>query len=232
MSPACRALPAFLAALAMAGCRASETVTDDSEPPPLAVQEGRQAADEAKPGECSFGGWVRDEDPAGTNLRAGPGTQFEVVAVLPRYKDDVGGLAGIEAPDFDIVEARDGWFRLANVQYLPLDAAQPSDRKSYPDGWIHGSKVDFALQTEFAFARPDSASPVVASGWYEDDVHYQMPHRSPSDCRGEWVKLEVAGHDGRWRSGWARGVCHIYETSCDGVSGDGEQPGRLLPRYD
>lgn len=226
------ALPAILAVLAMAGCRASETVTDDSEAPPLAVQEGRQHLKDARPGECRFGGWARDEDPAGTNLRAGPGAQFAVVAVLPRYKTDVGGLSGIEAPDFDIVEAKNGWFRLANVQYFPLDAAEPSDRKTYPDGWIHGSKVDFALQTEFAFERPDPASPMVASSWVEDGVHYQMRHRKPDDCLGEWVRLEVAGHDGKWSTGWARGVCRAYETTCDGVSGDDEQPGRLLPVHD
>ncbi len=118
---------------------------------------------------------------------------------------------------FDVVEARDGWFRIENARRWS-QAGQGAS--TLPSGWVSGRFVGFQLQTDKAFAEPDPASPVVVTSWDEDGGLSQFGYRNPTACRGEWVRLTVVGRDGRERQGWVRGVCALQETTCDGVQGD------------
>jgi hypothetical protein len=122
------------------------------------------------------------------------------------------------ATEFDVVESRNGWFRIANARRWSEEGAQAS---TLPSGWISGRFLRFALQTDRAFASPDPNSRVVAFTWRDGAGMIQpFAYRDPTDCRGEWVKLTVTGHDGRPREAWVRGVCGVQETTCDGVEGD------------
>ena len=92
--------------------------------------------------------------------------------------------------------------------------------RTLPSGWISGRYLDFALQTDLAFAEPDPSSPVVAAHWEDEEGGHPFGYRHPSACRGEWVRLKVTARDGVEREGWVRGVCGNQETTCDGVAGD------------
>ena len=166
-------------------------------------------------GQCSFGAWVADTGPAGLNVRAGPSARAAVVGRLPPPVFD-SELERPMAMSFQVVESRDGWFRITDA--APPDGSVTAE--PLPSGWISGRYVDFSIQTDLAFAEPDPSSAVVASAWRDEDGGHQISYRRPSGCRGEWVRLLVAGRDGRERQGWLRGICDNQETTCDGVAGD------------
>jgi len=167
-------------------------------------------------GVCSFSGWSTDPDPRGLNVRAGPSATARILGTLPPPEpgEDVEVDFGAT---FDVVEARDGWFRIENARRWSQAGRGAS---TLPSGWISGRFVGFQLQTDKAFAAPDPASTVVVTSWEEDGGLSQFGYRHPTACHGEWVRLTVVGRDGRERQGWVRGVCGIQETTCDGVQGD------------
>ena len=170
----------------------------------------------AQDGICSFSGWSTDPDPRGLNVRAGPSATARILGTLPPPEpgEDVEVDFGAT---FDVVEARDGWFRIENARRWS-QAGQGAS--TLPSGWISGRYLGFQLVTDKAFAEPNSGSPVVAIAFAEDGGLSQFAYRQPSACRGEWVRLLVTGRDGREREGWVRGVCGLQETTCDGVQGD------------
>ncbi|MDQ4087825.1 MAG: SH3 domain-containing protein [Pseudomonadota bacterium] len=170
---------------------------------------------EAQDGVCAFSGWSGDPDLAGLNVRAAPSPTARLIGRLPPPER-------IEGRDFatvfDVVEARNGWFRIENARRWDDDSSQPA---SLPSGWISGRFLQFQLGTDKAFAEPDPASAVVATAWRDSaGERHDLGYSHPTACRGEWVKLTVTGHDGRAREAWVRGVCGNQETTCDGVPGD------------
>ena len=168
-----------------------------------------------KDGPCAFEGWVIDEDPKGLNVRAGPSAQAPIVGTLPPMAWDPD-LERMMGAGVKVLESRNGWFRIGDPGWRKNLGGNPNG----PKGWIHGRYLDFAIQTDKAFAEPDPNSPAVATAWRDKHGVRQIGYRHPRECRGEWVRLLVKGHDGRETLGWLRGTCAIEETTCDGVVGD------------
>jgi hypothetical protein len=170
------------------------------------------------------GGWSTDGDPAGLNVRAQPSAGAPIVGILPppEYSPEFDRVMAVT---FDVIETRDDWFRIANAYRADDDAGQPS---TLPSGWISGRHVGFELQTDLAFVAPDPRSAVVAAAWMDSDGAFRrFEYRHPTECRGEWVRLKVTGHDRIEREAWARGVCNGQETSCDGARGDDLAPDEI-----
>lgn len=168
-------------------------------------------------GICSFSGWSIDPDRAGLNVRAQPSSRARVIGRLPPPERNADADRSF-AVEFDVVESRGGWFRIANARRWSDNAGQ---RPTLPSGWISGRYLGFELQTDIAFAAPDPSSPRVATSWREQGGGGRFfRYRHPSACRGEWVRLMVTAQDGRERQAWVRGVCGSQETSCDGAGGD------------
>ena len=170
------------------------------------------------------GGWSTDGDPAGLNVRAAPSADARVVGVLPppEYSPEFDRVMAVS---FDVIETRDGWFRIANAYRADDNAGEPS---TLPSGWISGRHVGFSLQTDKTFAAPDPGSAVVAAAWMDSDgVLRQFEYRHPTECRGEWVRLKVTGHDRIEREAWTRGVCNGQETTCEGARGDDLAPDEI-----
>ena len=165
---------------------------------------------------CSFSGWSGDPDPRGLNVRAGPSPTAPVVGRLPPPESHPDNETMFGAT-FDVVESRNGWFRIENARRWSQEGRGAS---RLPSGWISGRFLQFQLMTDQVFAAPDPASPIVLSSWDEGGTLIQFHYRRPTECRGEWVRLTAVGRDGRERQGWVRGICGIQETGCDGVRGD------------
>lgn len=227
---------ALLASVQTSACNQSarapqkQTSTVASHAPKVAALDAHHTQNRTQPGKCKFSAWVHDNDPNGTNLRSGPGLSFAVIAKLPAArKTDEGGLTGLDAVTFRAVEARAGWFRITDVMFSPL--GHDDRAKRYPDGWIHGSKIGFVLQSDFAFTTPDPSSRQVATSWQNEDGLHEIAYREVDDCSGEWVHLKVKDHDPRERPAWVRGVCGMLETTCDGLPGDYSTDDKQLPTY-
>lgn len=185
--------------------------------------------DPGVPGQCRFTAWAANTAPAGTPIHAGPGRTFDTVGKLPAARATEAGLNGIEAATFQVVEARDGWFRIAKPVFQRLDFDE--EPVVYPDGWIDGKHLSFALQSDFAFERPDPRSAKVASSWNDPTGPNTLRFHSPQDCQGEWVKLTVSGYDGVEKPGWVRGACGKLETACEGLVSDNPARPADLPTY-
>ena len=118
--------------------------------------------------------------------------------------------------EFTIVEAKDGWVRIAGV--TGIDGVGPGG----PEGWIDGAYVRFVAQAELGFAAPDAGS----------DVAYANQNwpfaQAVLDCSGEWAQIRFdLVQDGAedWvalgqTTAWVRGACSNQRTTCDGVYGD------------
>ncbi len=165
-----------------------------------------------KASQCKFSGWSTDPDPSGLNVRAGPSKTAKVIGSLPPAKKS----EDFEIPFatmFDVVEAKDGWFRIENAAEWAVGQLEPS---MLPKGWISGRFVGFNLQTEVGFAAPNPKSArVFQSATWEGPP----TKRGITDCAGEWVKINY-GPVSAPKQAWFRGVCGNQETSCDGVLGD------------
>ena len=168
---------------------------------------------------CNVRGWSVSRAAEGLPVRAGPSRRSRELGRLPPFVAYEGGLHSGRGPTFAILESRAGWVRIAEVS-TPQIIGQGHDadlewRESELEGWIPGEAVNFVLQTQKGFARPDAASPVIfqAADWYGP------PDWSLIDCDGEWVRIAWR-EEAASRTGWFRGVCGAQETTCDGVRGD------------
>jgi hypothetical protein len=184
----------------------------------VAAQPSHQAASDADApaAACAFSGWSSDPDPRGLNVRAAPSPTAPIIAALPPPEDHPDNETAF-GTTFDVVESRNGWFRIENARRWSEVGHGPS---TLPAGWISGRFLHFQLMTDKAFAEPDPSSPVVLTSEMVDGTLTQFRYRNPTECRGEWVRLSVVGQDGRERQGWVRGICGLQETTCDGVRGD------------
>ncbi|RYE86305.1 MAG: SH3 domain-containing protein [Hyphomicrobiales bacterium] len=187
---------------------------------------------------CSFGAFVSETDPAGLNVRAGPGTNHKVVGTLPPVK-----LSGDDPPVRAMVEVEvsagaNGWFRIAKArdnEMLTDAAPRPMFKGS---GWVSGRKLTVKSQAAAGRLRPDAKAPAVLSGQdglsLDGDAFVQSGRLL--GCSGKWVQVEYgpfpadgeavsgltiapaakAGAEaGRFRA-WVDRICATQETSCDG----------------
>jgi len=219
-----------LCAALLAGCNAETPVGEKASADNKALQDsdegffsrifGTRKPPEAPavPGQCRFSAWAAASAKGGTVIRSGPGKKYEAVGTLPAARATEAGIAGVEAATFDVVEAKFGWFRIENAKYQRLDFDEAP--VVYPSGWIPGTAISFALQSDYAFERPDPKSPVVASGWQDPEGPHQMLFENPQYCAGDWVMLTVAGYDGDKKLAWLRGACGSLETTCDTIPMD------------
>lgn len=228
-----RLLPLFLVVALLGACghpkaRDRAAATNNTTNMAAAPDAGADPQTDGTPGICDFNGWSTGKDAAGLSVRVSPSANAAIVGKLPPPVEEEQREW---ATGFDVVEARGGWFRIANVTSFDPADSHPLDIS----GWIEGRYLGFELQTDKSFAKPDPASPVVATNWADHDgVLHRFSFRNPTDCKGPWVRLSVTGHDGQERGAWARGVCGSQDTTCVGgvhdTHGDLIDPD-ALPHY-
>ncbi|RDZ28781.1 SH3 domain-containing protein [Lysobacter silvisoli] len=165
---------------------------------------------------CELDVYAKDTDPKGLNVRSGPSINAPVVATLPGWNppgpDDE--LEGHLPVGFTIVEARDGWVRIADVS-IP-DPATGAHRASPIRGWVSGKRVGYNLQTEVGFQNPDPSSPALIQ---QDGGIVLTDAIGISGCTGEWARIDY-GDPRSPKRAWFRGLCGLIETTCDGRNGD------------
>lgn len=81
---------------------------------------------------CKINAYSIDKDPAGLNVRAGPGTNYKVIARLKRVND--GGYFIL--PEFQVLATQKRWLLIGNAQQ-GLDGKPLFEGR----GWVHASRV-------------------------------------------------------------------------------------------
>lgn len=205
---------------------------------PAHAQTGMVAPAPAGQVACAFGAFVGETDPAGLNVRAGPGTSHKLLGTLPPVKlskDDPPVRAMVEV---EVTAGANGWFLIGKARDNEALTEAPERAMFKGSGWVSGRKLTVKSQAESGRQRPDGKAPAVIIGRdglaFDGDAFVQNGRLL--GCSGKWVLVEYgplpAGSDvlpaleirpaakagaepGRFRA-WLDRICAVQETSCDG----------------
>jgi|GEM_PF-5529436 len=141
-----------------------------------------------KPGEG--GNWgcmyarVYDTDPAGTNVRSGPGTDYSIVMTIPSDESALVTITGSVGEWMRIEYARD-------------------ETKSQLSGWVHGSRLSVRVigvgyGPASLYSEPDTKSATLAM--IPDRTYVTL-----AGCRAGWMKVRYREFTG-WLGPQSRGL--------------------------
>ena len=146
--------------------------------------------------QCSAAAYVTDTDPAGLNVRSGPGSEFEVIDTLP-----TDGPVEVE-----ITGSANGWLKLEIAWSL-------AQQELETPGWVYApllgvtTRLDGTSQssdTAPLFANPDAASEVMVE-------IPQFTEVSLLSCSGPWIEVQ-SGETTGWLAD--ENQCHSPVTTC------------------
>jgi hypothetical protein len=195
---------------------------------------GNQAEVPAGATSCAFSAWTNGEKPL-IEVRETPSADAKLLGHIP-----TGSKAG-EAEyaysiDFDVLEALDGWLKIANASdayneesddYVPREVYKG-------EGWIKSDEAKVGIQSARGFLKPDPQSERlldIGSDWLTEMGRIN----NILACHEDWVLLDytvlrkrmageelvdLAGNDQRTGRAWFRGLCSNAETTCDMKSVD------------
>jgi len=204
---------------------------------PVRAQTAAVAAAPAGETACAFGAFVSETDPAGLNVRAGPGTGHPVLGTLPpmRRSSEIESLQ--VRVEVEVVAGRGGWFKIRCARDNDALFAGPQRPMFKGEGWVSGRKLTVKSQAGVGRARPEASAPAVLVGHdgivFDSDAF--VASGQLAGCSGRWALVEYGPLDfqgdteleiepaaktgvegGRFRA-WVDRICAIQETSCDGV---------------
>jgi hypothetical protein len=159
---------------------------------------------------CDFHAFTVDPDPAGINVRGGPGSGAKVLAVLPQSIDANGENF---APEFVVTGFEAGWFQIEHATTSQY-GDEPERVLFEGPGWISSKLVSFVIQDPALRAVPSSQAKVVldmsGADWGPDSVIIDAVHA----CEGGFVEVTVTTPDGQTATGWANDLCGNQVTTC------------------
>jgi SH3-like domain-containing protein len=148
---------------------------------------------------CDVRAYVTDKDPAGLNVRSGPGKTFKIVGNLPNQ--DVEGM-GVH-----ITGASGEWIRID----LAVEEGGEQERTFFEgQGWVHGSLLGVGGMavtnggTNLYQGRTEKSRVITRVPGGDDGVKVR-------GCQGEWMYVEYKG-----KRGWAapKTLCANSLTTC------------------
>lgn len=164
---------------------------------------------------CRIRAWSTDPDPAGLNVRAGPGTQYAVIGRLPPPQEIGGEHFSTEV---SIVGSHDGWFRIeeATVDNYIVDFGPNVVFEG--EGWVSGRLLGLSVEGSYLFLRPSREASVALDLNERLEVPRGADYRGLElerlhACMGNWVEVEVTHIDKRFR-GWTDDICSSQVTTC------------------
>src|SRR4051812_13346244 len=88
---------------------------------------------------CDFHAYSDDSDPAGTNVRSGPGTSYAVIGVLlPETVEESYSFG----PEFAVTAFDHGWFQIGDANYG--DYGGEGEKRVFDGpGWVSAKLVGF-----------------------------------------------------------------------------------------
>lgn len=176
---------------------------------------------------CAISGWSSTPEDDGRTIAvyANPSSGARITDRLPTDDQRYAGPKPRQLAEFDIVESRNGWFRIANVRIIEIRDASYDAYPSKISGWIKSSSIRFNIQSSRGFAGPssDSALLVTSPDWIMEGW------TGLEDCEGQWVRVETVPADPAEKNpardlpqlkAWFRGICGLSMIGCDDVAGD------------
>lgn len=196
---------------------------------PVVLHVPASAAHESplKASTCDISGWLETASANGRKVavRATPSATGRLSGRLPTDDRHYGGAKARQLAEFDIVETRGGWLRIANVRIITIRDASYDVHPSKITGWIASSAVRFNIQSSRGFAKPNSESAILVTSpsWI------MTSWLTLYDCDGKWAQVETIPEDANEPypatelpqiKAWFRGICGRSMIECDDVPGD------------
>ncbi|MBN2224509.1 MAG: SH3 domain-containing protein [Deltaproteobacteria bacterium] len=152
---------------------------------------------------CEVGAYVIDTDPAGLNVRSGPGLDYPVIAVLPTYATPPEDVT----VDLVIRGSVGEWMYISDPAY---DGSEGEEFWKIT-GWVYGPMlgtyaVDYGTTGAVVpvYGGPSTGSAVLTRLVSDTEVVIV-------GCRGEWVKVRVNDVEG-WLAPGSH--CGSSKTNC------------------
>lgn len=163
--------------------------------------------------QCEAGAWTTDTDPAGLNIRSGPGTGYPIIGTIPPPMELSNGTF---ASEVSITGSKDGWFRIGWASFFNYDTDE--DILHFEgEGWVSGRHLAFAVEARELRGGPSVDSPVTfdfSEGRSEEESDpYFFEIERLLGCEGHWVEMEGMFH-GEPARGWAADICPSQVTTC------------------
>ena len=125
--------------------------------------------------QCSASAYVADTDPTGLNVRGGPGSEFEVIDVLPT-----------DGPvEVAIASSVNEWLQL-NVAW------SLAQQELEEPGWVYAPLLGVTTRNNDA-ANPDAAVPLFSEPDAAAEVTAELPQFaevSLISCSGDWLQVQ------------------------------------------
>ena len=164
---------------------------------------------------CDFQGYSDDSDPAGTNVRSGPGTDHDIIGVLKSVTDanDYDWTPGFAVTKFD-----NGWFQIGDASLGDYGDLPPGLVLKGP-GWISAKLVEFEIEDPLLRDGPSLDAATVldmdrhydeANDWNLSEVRVQTVHA----CEGGFLDVTVTNLAGQTKRGWVTHLCGSQATTC------------------
>lgn len=177
--------------------------------PALVLASGQPSLAEATM--CDFQAYSDDKDPAGTNVRAGPGTNYDIVGVLmPEAIDDSYTFT----PGFDVIASDSGWFKIGDA--VAGQYADEIERVVFEGpGWVSAKLVKFEIEDWHLRAGPTFDADVTlemdpSTPWSMDNIQVTDVHA----CAGRFVEVTLSNLAGDSKRGWVTDLCGSQVTTC------------------
>ncbi|MEO1095816.1 MAG: hypothetical protein AAFX01_13050 [Cyanobacteria bacterium J06638_28] len=166
-----------------------ETASDTADTP---VAEAVPAAEQS----CSAAAFVADDDPAGLNVRSGPGSDFPVIDNLPT-----------DGPvEVTIAAAANGWMKLSVAWSMQQQELEE-------EGWVYAPLLGVTTRSEDG-SSPDAPVALLADPDAAATVAAELPQFEAVtllSCSGDWLQVQGADSEG-WLA--AGNQCSSPVTTC------------------
>lgn len=160
---------------------------------------------------CAFEGYSDDSDPAGTNVRSGPGTDHDVIGVLKAVQDTSGY---VWSPEFAVTEFKNGWFKIGDADLRDYGDFPPGQVFRGP-GWVSAKLVEFEIEDWNMREAPSLDAEVTLemrsnTPWDLGDIRVTTVH----GCEGGFLDVTITNAAGQTKRGWVTDLCANQATTC------------------
>lgn len=159
---------------------------------------------------CYFRALTNDPDPAGTNIRSGPGAGHDVLAVLPH---SIPGPSGEYRPEFRVMGFNDGWFKITDIRAGQYDGGEETVLFS-GQGWISAALVTVWIEGAVLHEYPAISSTIDFDLAGAGSLPEEAIITKFLGCSGPFVHVVVERPDGATGQGWTEDICANQVTTC------------------
>ena len=160
--------------------------------------------------QCQFNGYLIDQDPLGTNVRAAPAPNSKILGKMSN------AAHGSElSAEFEVLEIRNGWILVNNTDPEPDEPWTKTGFRNYiGKGWIAAPLLRVDPYSSIFRAAPSDTAKILfdidpKKATAPDGLFALLKKQVLVGCNGQWAKIKT-----EHGTGWVSHVCGNPKTTC------------------